>query len=801
MKTNGFKTWGLRLLGGIVALVLLALFAVWVFLRSSLAQLDGRIHAPGLHGDVIVTRDAQGVPTISGQNREDLAYATGYLHGQDRYFQMDLTRRAAAGELSELFGPRALPLDRQRRLHRFRARAAGILATMPANERAFLDRYAAGINDGLDALGARPFEYALIGVKPRRWEAADSLLVVWAMFLDLQGNLEPRELARGWFRDHTSAAQLAFLLPESTEWDAPLDAAAAAPGGEAIPAEAPSWWGRRNAQESKVASSDYIDGVGSNNWAVSGKRTQIGSAIVSDDMHLGLRLPNTWYRVVLQYPDPKVGTRRVVGVSLPGAAPLVVVGSNGQVAWGFTNSYGDYLDLVALGTDAGHPGQLQTPSGWETPSSVEETIAVKGQAPEKLVVRSVALGPVREAGGRNYAVHWTAHLPGSVNLAPLKVETASTVAEVLAIASTAGIPAQNYVAGDSLGNIGWTVGGLMPRRAHPGVAATFPLGEGASAGWDGVLTPEEHPKIINPAGGQIVTANSRQLMGQGAELIGDGGFDLGARTRQARDDLAAIGGKVGVKEAYAVTLDDRALFMTQWRERAIKALDARAIDKQPLRAEFLQHLKTGWTGRASVDSVGYQLTRNYMWALYDVLYGGANAQIAMVDERASTAMATTRWPVVVGRLIDTEAAGWLPPDYKDWQQLQLVAIDKVIAYTIREQGKLSAATWGARNTAAIEHPIAPAVPSFLHRFLAAPADMLPGDANMPRVAGRNQGQSERMTVMPGKEEEGIFNMPGGQSGHPMSPFFLNGHADWVSGKATPLLPGAPRHQLVFSAKE
>jgi penicillin amidase len=425
---------------------------------------------------------------------------------------------------------------------------------------------------------------------------------------------------------------------------------------------------------------------------------------------------------------------------------------------------------------------------------------VKGHAPAKLVVRTLALGPVREAGGRSYAIHWTAHLPGAVNLAPLKVETATNVAEVLAIASTVGIPAQNYVAGDAVGNIGWTVGGLMPRRAHPGTGATFPITAENDAGWDGVLTPEEHPKVINPAAGQIVTANSRQLMGQGAALIGDGGFDLGARTRQARDDLAAITGKVGLKDAYAVTLDDRALFMAQWRDRAMKALDARAIDKQPLRAEFLQQLKTGWTGRASVNSVGYRLTRDFMLALYDVLYGGANADIALLDERASTAMATSRWPVVVGRLIDTEAAGWLPPDYKDWQQVQLVAIDKVIAHTIREQGKLSAATWGKRNTAAIEHPIAQAVP-LLRGFLSAPADMLPGDTNMPRVAGRNMGQSERMTVVPGKEEEGIFNMPGGQSGHPMSPFFLTGHADWVAGKAAPLLPGAPRHQLLFTAKE
>jgi len=151
---------------------------------------------------------------------------------------------------------------------------------------------------------------------------------------------------------------------------------------------------------------------------------------------------------------------------------------------------------------------------------------------------------------------------------------------------------------------------------------------------------------------------------------------------------------------------------------------------------------------------------------------------------------------VLARLLDARAPGWLPPGYQDWRALQRAAIDRVIADLDREGLPLAKATWGQRNTAAISHPIALAVPA-LGPWLGAPRDLLPGDAHMPRVAGPKFGQSERLTVSPGREEEGLYNMPGGQSGHPLSPFFLRGHEQWVKGTPTPLLPGAAAHTLIL----
>jgi penicillin amidase len=804
--------WTRRILYALLALVLLLAVALTAFLRGSLAQLDGTVHGSPVSAPVTVARDARGVPLIAGADRFDVAYATGYVQAQERYFQMDLLRRVAAGELSELFGAKALPLDRARRLHRFRARAEGALAALAPAERKLVERYAAGVNAGLKALSARPFEYALVGAAPRPWSPADTMLVIYAMYFDLQGNLENRELARGWLREHATPEQLAFLLPEATQWDAPLDAAAIAAPAVPVPATAPDWWGQPTAaggmranlaaldwrvvQTGGAGDPEYVHAVGSNNNALSGARSASGGAIVSDDMHLGLQLPNIWYRAALQYPDAAGKTRRIVGVMLPGAPPVVVVGSNGRVAWGFTNSYGDYLDLIEAPEDPqAHPGQVRLPSGWETPRTFVETLLVKGAPAETLSVRETAWGPLRTAGGRTYAVHWTAHALQAVNLNALNMENVDTLDAALAIAPTLGIPAQNAVIGDSAGRIGWTIAGPLPRRAQPGAQETFPLAT-AAPGWSGWLAPEEYPRVVDPAGGQLSTSNGRQLAGEAARLIGDGGFDLGARGRQLRERLATLPKKAGERDAYEAMLDDRALFLAPWRARAIAALDAQAVAGNPKRAQFLRLMQTTWTGRAEPASVAYRLTRGFMHALSDELFGGLNETLSTISDKTTIATATSRWPVVLARLLDEKPRAWLPARHADWRAVQLAAIDRVIADVTAGGRDMAAATWGERNTAQIAHPIAQAVPA-LKRWLAVPNDQLPGDNHMPRVAGRNFGQSERLTVTPGREEQGLFSMPGGQSGHPLSPFFLAGHADWVAGRAGPLLPGPAKYTLRF----
>ncbi|HEY9101505.1 penicillin acylase family protein [Chitinimonas sp.] len=787
MTDNRVRRWALRFMLGLLGLCLMAVLGLWLFLRGSLATLDGDVAGQGLHAEVIVNRDALGVPTVAGQDRDDLAYATGYLHAQDRFFQMDLMRRVAAGELAELIGPAALDIDRSHRFHRFRARAEAALAALSAQDRQLLDRYTAGVNDGLAALRSRPFEYGLLRLQPRAWQPADTPLVVWAMYFELQGNLERRELARGWLKAHSTPEQLAFLLPESTLHDAPLDVLTL--NLPLAPASAPDWFARPS--KPSAASQPFRSSVGSNNWAVAGSRSEHGVAIVANDMHLGIRLPHIWYRAVLQYPDGQGGQRQVAGVTLPGA-PLVVAGSNGHVAWGFTNSYGDYLDLVELQRDPANPLRFKLPGGWETVRPRVESLLVKGQASETLTVLESSLGPIRELGGRYYAVHWVAHEPGAVNLALRGMEAATDLAQAQAVANRAGMPAQNMTAGDSAGHIGWTIAGPLPARDAE-FAASFPYpAEASQLGWQGLRAPADYPRVNDPAAGQLWTANNRQLAGADYRKIGDGGADIGARAQQVRDDLSALG-KTTEQGVYGVGLDDRALFLEPWRERALKVLTDSAVATRPQRAEFRRLLIEGWSGRASVDSVGYRLTRGFMHALYDELFAAADEQMAAEFEGADYALANPRWSAVAARLVDERPKGWLS-EGRSWQALQLAAIDRVIGELTQGGRQLAEARWGARNTAAISHPFARFMPA-LKSWLSAPADELPGDEDMPRVAAPNFGQSERMVVAPGKEALGIFNMPGGQSGHPLSAYFLAGHEAWVRGDPTPFLPGPAEHTL------
>ena len=758
---------------------------------------------------VTVRRDARGVPTIRGSDRGDIAFATGFVHAQERFFQMDLLRRAASGELAGLLGPALLPVDRERRIHRFGARAAVALAAMPEADRLIAERYAAGVNAGLASLAARPFEYGVLRATPRPWAAQDALLVDWAMYFDLQDHGLTRTLSRGWLRDQgATPAQLAALLPTSSAYDAPLDAPAIV--GEApapFPAEAPAWFGRP--AKARVAFSTYeAHGdaeVGSNNWAVAGSRTAHGGAIVSNDMHLTLRLPHIWYRAVVELEGP-AGTppRRVVGVTIPGT-PIVTAGSNGQVAWGFTNSYGSYIDLLELELDPRDPTRYRMApgaagalaDGWGLLRTVEERIAVAHQADEVLPVLETAWGPVWERGGRRYAVHWVAHDPGAADLGLMRMEQAGNLAEALAIGQSSGIPAQNLVAGDAAGHIGWTLAGPIPGRTA-GWATTFPApaASAASHTWTAFAPPASHPKVVDPAGGQLATGNARQLADPAAyAAIGDGGADLGARQRQLRDSVAALGPRTDELGVYGVGLDDRALYLAPWRDRALQALSGDwQAGAESKRAEFRRLLETTWTGRASVDSVAYRLTQAFVAALYGRCFAGVDETLRGIDKGASFARATGRWPALVARLLDEQPPGWLPAGHADWRALQLAAIDDAIAAIEKTGTPLAEATWGRRNTTRIVHPMAAALPLGL-RWLAAPAEAMPGDSHMPRVAAPDFGQSERFAIAPGREASAVFNMPGGQSGHPLSADFLSGHADWVAGRATPLLPGPALHTL------
>jgi penicillin amidase len=778
--------------------------AGWLTLRASLPQLDGTRNAAALSAPVTIERDRLGVPTLRGSTRADVAYATGFVHAQDRFFQMDLLRRVAAGEMSALVGPSALGLDRLDRPHRFRERAQAVLATLPADQRQLIDRYTAGVNNGLAALASRPFEYWVLRTKPAAWRPEDTLLVVYAMYFDLQYQEVGHILSRAALQERMPADLFEFLLPGTSHWDAPFDTAAGSPGDLPAPPATPPDWLNAPKPES-VGSQAGNSMIGSNGWVVDGAHgtpgpdgTHSGGAILASDMHLGLSLPTIWYRVSLAWPGADGRMRHVTGVSLPGA-PLVIAGSNGEVAWGFTNSYGRFIDLIELQRDPADPLQYRIPGGgWERATVRHERIDVKGGAPVDLPVVDTRWGPQMQVGSRTYALRWVAHDRQAVNLGLQRLEDSQSVANALQAAQASGIPTQNFMVADSHGSIGWTLAGPLPKRdlkdtALTGRLADLPFDSASYRGWHDYLAPDAYPSRIDPPLGRLWTANNRTLPLDEAALLGDAGSDLGARASQIRDDLLAMP-HASERDMLAVQTDDRALWIETWRQVALSALDAAALKDHPQRAEFRRLIVT-WNGRADADAPGYRLVRAFYFSLYEAWFGNLDAQLASADSRLGYRVANSRYGAVMEALASHHA--WVPNGFADWRAFMLDRIDHAIS-ELPKGTTLDNARWGERNRAMIEHPFARIVPAWLpwlRARLGAPHDPLPGDINMPRVQAPAFGASERMVVSPGREEEGIFEMPGGQSGHPLSPYFLAGHGAWVRGEATPFLPGATVHRL------
>ena len=834
------KRWFKRIVLLLVALLLLAAGLAWTLFAGSKATLDGSVAVNGLSAPVTITRDRLGVATIDAANRDDLAYALGFVHAQERFFQMDLQRRMAAGELAALFGPDALGADLDHRRHRFRARDRGYLKALPPDQLKLLVAYRDGVNAGLADLHVRPWEYLLLGEKPKPWRTEDTLLTIDAMSLQLDhdGN-DQRELDIERMRAALPAAVADLLMARSPRWAAPLQgapgaspvipaagvfslrgASPAAPAGAAsasapatsaaTPASAPNpppaakpapaASSAPSSKPSPAASAPSAASVadvvgpdrafpGSNNFAVAGSLTGAG-AIVANDMHLGLRVPDIWFRARLRYRDD-IGTPVVLdGVTLPGT-PLMIAGTNGHIAWGYTDSYGDWMDWVRVDLDPGDPGRYRTPDGWARIRRHSETIDVKGGAPHTLAVRDTIWGPImgKDIDGTPLALHWIAHLARSHNLNLVRLEQTDTVHQALLVAPTMGMPPQNFVVGDADGHIGWTLtGNALPLRS--GFDPLLPSDwSRQGTGWIGFASPLQYPRIEDPVGGRLWSANNRTVGGDWLTLEGDGGYDRGARAQQIRDDLDARN-RFTTDSMLQIQLDDRALFLTRWQH-----LLQEVLERNPEAGlGTLQKLTAHWQGRASIGSVDYRLVRAFRTHVLERV-------LAPFVDRVRKRFPAFRLPM------HSEAAVWamlrqrpmnlLDPRYPDWNALLLDAARDVDATLGKRPGGLAARTWGRRNRARICHPLARALPRFLARDLCMPAQALPGDHDMPRVQTPSFGASERFGIQPGHLDASYLDMPGGQSDHPLSPFFGAGHEDWVHGRPTPLLPGPSVHTLTL----
>lgn len=795
---------------GLFALSVLVFVAAGLYttLRRSLPHLEGTQRVASLTARAAIERDVFGVPSIRASTRNDLAFATGFAHAQDRFFQMDLMRRSAAGELAALLGPALVDADRTLRSHRFRTVAREVIDRASPSQRELLESYVAGVNAGVGALGMRPWEYLALRQRPQPWQLEDSVLAAFSMYLSLHESTGASERAREAMRLQLPPALFAFIHPVGSEWDAPIEGGPwrtpAIPSPELIDLRnddrftAHSRVFGANHRRTVIAAPPWAASFfdeempGSNAWALDSAHTADGAALLANDMHLGLRLPNVWYHARLVVEGSGSEARDMVGVTLPGL-PVLLAGSNGQVAWGFTNSYGDWTDLVIVDIEPGNPSRYLTHDGAEDFAIHREQIKVNGGPAETVELRSTRWGPVvhEESSDRVLALAWTAHRPHATNFEMFAFESARSVEELFEHANRAGGPVQNILAVDVASTIGWSFMGQVPvRGAHD---ATVPSSwRVPGAGWLGWRAPSEYPRIVNPQDGRLWSANQRMINAQRwFDFVGEGGYDLGARAGQIRDALRSATPMTAVDCATLQT-DDRALFLARWRDLLLELMVERGAKPKVRYREAHEHVQ-GWSGRAAADDVGYRIVRAFReevrTRVFDMLTAPVRANAPGLKMTPSRQFEGPLWALVTQRPTHLLAAG-----YDSWMDLLFASLDTVLAELAAECGELRACTWGRANTLAMRHPLSSAIP-WLSKWIDMPAEQMNGDTAMPRVQSPSFGASQRLVVSPGREAAGLIQLPGGPVDHPLSPFYGAGHEQWVRGEGRPLLPGEPRYVL------
>ncbi|HEY6249637.1 MAG TPA: penicillin acylase family protein, partial [Candidatus Angelobacter sp.] len=494
-----------------LVLVVASVGCVWFYrmAHGALPQLDGSISLPGLQAAVDVVRDAQGVPHLTAANLEDLFVAQGYITAQDRLWQMDMTRRFAGGELAEILpassGPTPatsrstgvqrqtntwLEHDKQQRILRMRAVAERVAQQLPERDRKFFEAYSRGVNAEIEqSRDHLPVEFRLLGYTPKPWTAADSVLVGISMSQLLNPQYET-EYWRGKISAKLSPEVMADLYPVISWRDRPP--ASAANDGAAIlsipeePAEdknGPPAKGVTQLYESGTGGLDCESCVpGSNNWVVSGVHSTTGKPLLSNDMHLPHNLPGVWYEVQLHS-----GDFDVVGFSLPGV-PLVVVGHNQRIAWGFTNLNPDVQDLFVETFNSA--GEYQTPSGWEKPQANHEVIHVKNGSDVALDIMVTRHGPIVSelfpGETRKLALQWVIYDPRPMNTPLFDLDSAQNWEQFRKAFSGWASPSQNVVYADVDGHIGYQAMGFVPVRASGDGTVPVPGADGKND-WTGYI--------------------------------------------------------------------------------------------------------------------------------------------------------------------------------------------------------------------------------------------------------------------------------------------------------------------------
>jgi len=811
------RPWWPRLLLACVLAVLFILLGATAYFysvtRSALPQLDGAINVQGLSAPVSVIRDPQGVPTIDAQTLADLFFAQGYITAQDRLWQMDVLRRFAGGEMSEIAGPALIAHDREQRILGLRDAARKAAAALSPRDRSFFDAYARGIDAFIDSHRDRlPVEFRLMGYTPAPWSPEDSLVIGARLIQDLNHGTYKAALTREKILTRLGPELTADLYVNSSWHDRPPSAKP-----HHIEELKPQDQDEDDDDDEMDSGGSNIAALvlpfpsapppsrpvvipGSNNWVVSGEHTVTGKPMLSNDMHLNHQMPNLWYEAHLH-----CGDYEVVGVTLPGL-PFVVVGHNRRIAWGFTNVGPTVEDLYIESFN--EQGAYQTPQGWQQPQERTEVIHVKGQKSAIFHVLTTRHGPIITdlipGETRKIALKWT--LYDSLHNPFFDTDSAQNWDDFLKALATWDSPSQNAVYADVDGHIGYHATAHVPMRKS-GDGSLPVSGADDAHEWTGYIPFEKLPSVYDPLEGILATANGRIAPNKYPYSISS---EWGSPWRTERIyRVLESGKKFSSADMLELQTDIYSAFDRFCAERFVYALD-QSKNLSP-RARQARDLMRDWDGRLTVNSAAATIENRarseLLRLLLEAKLASSSASSGALPPSASSVDVSWKdyhWfmsSVWMENVLSKQPPRWLPAGYANYEALLAAAVEAAVANP-GAPADLTQWHWGKFSPLEIENPVLSRLP-LIGRWTGPGLNDQSGGSYTVKQVTRTLGPSERFTADLSDLDHSTLNTVTGQAGNFLSPHYMDQWKAWYDG-TTFLLPfskqaveQSKRHELLL----
>lgn len=769
----------------ILVLVLLAGIGIaWWWVRQPWPRTAGTLHVAGLQAPVEVIRDEDGIPHIYAENLHDLFFAQGYVHAQDRLWQMDFQRRVGLGRLSEILGEATLETDIFLRTVGTNRSAHQDLRALNAETRAALEAYAGGVNAYIAGHRGRrlPLEYQILGVSPEPWAPVDTLAWVKMMQWDLNGRWE-EELLRARMIEAVGAARAAEPLPGYVDG-----------GPLVVPETAVAMVGapdltrvRRALERVNTPMSGASEGLGSNNWVVAPEKSATGRPILANDPHLRFGVPAIWYEMSLHAPG-----YTVAGATLPGIIG-VVIGHNEHIAWGLTNLQADVQDLYVERINPENPTEYEVNGSYVPFDIVREEIRVKGQVqPEVVEVKVSRHGPLLteeliDGLQMPVAFKWLAAAePSTVANAVLSLNRARNWREFTDALRQWDSPAQNFVYADVAGNIGYYGAGTVPIRAAGDGSTPLP-GWTDEYEWSGTIPFDELPHTFNPPAGFVATANNKPVGDEYPYLLSTSW----SSPNRARRILAYLTTKD------ELSLDDMAAMQADIVSLLGKKLAPLllAVESDDIITQRAQAELAAWDYRMNPDSVGAGIFEVAYWQLVQEI-----VRDELGEELTGAYLAQKSQHVMfVERLLDRPNDRWWDDTRTPARETRDEIVARVLAQTVewwgRNYGDLVDKdwTWGTIHTTTFEHTVFGSVEP-LDRLFNVEAGPTAGDTETPQANGFSfeepfrtiAGPGYRQIVDVGAWENSRSMIIVGQSGHLFHPHYDDFTAAWRAVRYHPM---------------